>query len=155
MTALAWTSSNCKWQNRPLVREGVPHDKTLKCLTVIRMWSRAPDGCLTPWQADRLTVGRNITLTLTFLTKRIESRESAVRSWEIVPSEIFADSRPWWRTGRRSSPTVVTRWVATLNILWDRRQPARTWSRKHRNVHCFRILPSSAVKTVTGNTSLS
>jgi hypothetical protein len=28
-------------------------------------WSRVPDGCLTPRQTGRLTVGRNITLTLT------------------------------------------------------------------------------------------
>jgi hypothetical protein len=28
-------------------------------------WSRAPDGCLTPRQTGRLTVGHNITLTLT------------------------------------------------------------------------------------------
>jgi hypothetical protein len=29
-------------------------------------WSRVPDGCLTPGRTGRLTVGRNITLTLTF-----------------------------------------------------------------------------------------
>jgi hypothetical protein len=27
-------------------------------------WSRVPDGCLTPGRTGRLTVGRNITLTL-------------------------------------------------------------------------------------------
>jgi hypothetical protein len=30
-------------------------------------WSRVPDGCLTPGRTGRLTVGRNLTLTLTFL----------------------------------------------------------------------------------------
>jgi hypothetical protein len=29
-------------------------------------WSRVPDGCLTPGRTGRLTVGHNITLTLTF-----------------------------------------------------------------------------------------
>jgi hypothetical protein len=28
-------------------------------------WSRVPDGCLTPRRTGRLTVGRNVTLTLT------------------------------------------------------------------------------------------
>jgi hypothetical protein len=32
MTALARTSSNCKWQTRPLVRESVPHQQTRNCL---------------------------------------------------------------------------------------------------------------------------
>jgi hypothetical protein len=31
-------------------------------------WSWVPDGCLTPRQTGRLTVGRNITLTLTLVT---------------------------------------------------------------------------------------
>jgi hypothetical protein len=48
MTALARASSNCKRQTRPLIREG------------------APNGCFVPRQTGRLTVGRNITLTLTF-----------------------------------------------------------------------------------------
>jgi hypothetical protein len=30
-----------------------------------KIWSRVPDGGLTPGQYGRLTVGRNITLTLT------------------------------------------------------------------------------------------
>jgi hypothetical protein len=38
--------------------------------------------------------------------------------------------------------------------VWDGRQPARTWVQKQRNVHCWKPLPSSAVKTVTENTSL-
>jgi hypothetical protein len=36
----------------------------------------------------------------------------------------------------------------------DDRQPARTWARKQGNVHCWKPLPSSTVKTVTENTSL-
>jgi hypothetical protein len=30
------------------------------------MWSRVPEECLTPRQTGRMTVGRNITLNLTF-----------------------------------------------------------------------------------------
>jgi hypothetical protein len=71
MTAIARTSNSCK-QTRPLVREGAPHQETRNCLTVIIIWSWAPGRCLTPEQTGRLTVGSNVTLTLTFV---------AVRSW--------------------------------------------------------------------------
>jgi hypothetical protein len=54
-----------KGQTRPLVREGAPHQQNRNCLTVIKIWSYAPDGCLTPRQTGRLTVGRNITHSLT------------------------------------------------------------------------------------------
>jgi hypothetical protein len=37
-------------------------------------WSRVPDGCLTPGRTDRLTVGRNITLTLTSAQLEISSQ---------------------------------------------------------------------------------
>jgi hypothetical protein len=60
MTALARTSSNFKRQTRPLVREGVPHQHTRNCLTVIKIWLQAPDGCFIPRQTGRLTIGRNI-----------------------------------------------------------------------------------------------
>jgi hypothetical protein len=39
MTALARTSSNCKRQTRPLVRESAPYRQTRNCLTVIKIWS--------------------------------------------------------------------------------------------------------------------
>jgi hypothetical protein len=65
MTALASTNSSCLGQNRPLVREGVPHQQIRDGLTVIKIWSWAPDGSLTPRQTGRLTVGSNITLTST------------------------------------------------------------------------------------------
>jgi hypothetical protein len=53
-----------KRQTCPLVRGGVPRQQTRNCVTVIKICSWAPDGCLTPRQTDRLTVGSNITLTL-------------------------------------------------------------------------------------------
>jgi hypothetical protein len=39
MTALARSSSNCKRQTRPLVRECAPHQQTHNCLTVIKIRS--------------------------------------------------------------------------------------------------------------------
>jgi hypothetical protein len=39
MTALARTSSNCKWQTRSLVRESALHQQTRNCLTVTKIWS--------------------------------------------------------------------------------------------------------------------
>jgi hypothetical protein len=41
-----------------------PHQQTRNCLTVIKIWSWALDGCLAPRQTDRLSVGRNIILNL-------------------------------------------------------------------------------------------
>jgi hypothetical protein len=37
--ALTRTSSNCKRQTRPLVKESAPHQQTPKCLTVIKIWT--------------------------------------------------------------------------------------------------------------------
>jgi hypothetical protein len=34
-------------------------------------------------------------------------------------------------------------------LMWDGRQPARTRAQEQRNAHCWKPLPSSAVKTVT------
>jgi hypothetical protein len=46
-----------------------PHKQTRNCQKRIREngknWSRVPDGCLIPRRTGRLTVGRNIILTLT------------------------------------------------------------------------------------------
>jgi hypothetical protein len=33
------TSSNCKRQTRPLVREGAPNQQTRNCQTIIKIWS--------------------------------------------------------------------------------------------------------------------
>jgi hypothetical protein len=64
MTALARTSSNCKRETRPLVRESAPHQQTHNCLAIIKIWLWAPDGCFIPRETGRLTVGRNIRLRL-------------------------------------------------------------------------------------------
>jgi hypothetical protein len=34
-------------------------------------------------------------------------------------------------------------------LVWDGRQPARTWVREHRNVHCWKKLPKCAINSVT------
>jgi hypothetical protein len=64
---LTMSDKNWKLQTRLLVREGAPHQHLRKCLKIIKErkeknWSRVPDGCLTPRQTGRLTVGRNVTL---------------------------------------------------------------------------------------------
>jgi hypothetical protein len=40
------TAESGKWQTRPLVRESAPYQQACNCLTVIKIWSYAPDGCL-------------------------------------------------------------------------------------------------------------
>jgi hypothetical protein len=65
MSALERARSNCKRQTRPLVRQGASHQQTSNYLTVIKIWSWAPDECFIPRQTGRQTVGRNMTLTLT------------------------------------------------------------------------------------------
>jgi hypothetical protein len=64
MIAQARFSSNCKLWIRPLVREGVLYQQTRNCLILISTLSLARDECLRAKQTDRLTVGRDITLTL-------------------------------------------------------------------------------------------
>jgi hypothetical protein len=63
--ALMRPSSNYKLQTCPHVREGVP--QACNCMTAIKICSWAPGGCLTPRQTGQLTVGCNITLTLTLM----------------------------------------------------------------------------------------
>jgi hypothetical protein len=62
-------SRNSNLQNRPLAREGAPHQQTHMAKDKLRKEENSswvPDGCLTPRRAGRLTVGRNILLALTF-----------------------------------------------------------------------------------------
>jgi hypothetical protein len=81
MTALVGTGSSCKWQTRPLIREGMPHQQTCNCLAIIKVWSWAPDGCLTPRQTGRLAVGGNIILNLTCVS---QLRVAVVKSEKLV-----------------------------------------------------------------------
>jgi hypothetical protein len=68
MTALASTSSNCKQQIRSSIKEGTPPPPPSNLqLTAVAIWSWALDGCSTPIQSGRLTVGRNKALTLTLI----------------------------------------------------------------------------------------
>jgi hypothetical protein len=52
------------------------------CLIVIKIWSWAPDGCLTQRQTGRLTVDCNVTSTLTsfWIPKKLVLSEVGVRS---------------------------------------------------------------------------
>jgi hypothetical protein len=75
MTALARTRNSCKRQTCHLVREGAPHQQPRTCVTIIKIWSWAQDGCLIPRQTGRETVERNITPTSTYL-KIVNSNKS-------------------------------------------------------------------------------
>jgi predicted alpha/beta hydrolase len=59
------TSSICKRQSRTFFIESAPYEHIRNCLTVIQIWSRAPDVCLTARQTGRLIIGRIIALTWT------------------------------------------------------------------------------------------
>jgi hypothetical protein len=65
-TRLARTSSIYKRQSRPLVWEGASQNQDRKCQRVIYL-VMSPKWCWTPRITDWLTVGRNVTLTLTWL----------------------------------------------------------------------------------------
>jgi hypothetical protein len=93
MTALERTSSNCKRQTRPLVREGAPLQRTRNYLTVIKMWSWGPVQGLAPRQTGRLTAGRNITLTLVAEARDSSGthRKENVGRWKPLPSNDSED----------------------------------------------------------------
>jgi hypothetical protein len=98
---------NWKLQTRLLVREGSPHQQTRNCLKIIERegkdWSRVPNGCLTPGQTGRLTVGRNITLTLIYRVVAPSMNESSeIRTRPCSPHEIVSVSRD----NRMLCPTV-------------------------------------------------
>jgi hypothetical protein len=80
-SGLSRTSSSCKRQTRPLVREGVSHQQTYNCLTVITIWPWATDGCLIPRDTGRLTIGRNITLALMLTSSQSRVVEIELESW--------------------------------------------------------------------------
>jgi hypothetical protein len=109
MTAVTRASSNCKRQNRPVVREGAPHPQTRNCLTVIKIWSWAPDGCLTARQTGRLTVGRNITLRV---DENFNSSANFIRtlqyqiSWRFVQrfSSFYTQTHGQTHTPKLMSP---------------------------------------------------
>jgi hypothetical protein len=64
MTALARTSSNCKRQSSPFVRERARHQQNRNGLIVTKIWPWAQDGGLTTVQTGRVTIGRNTSITL-------------------------------------------------------------------------------------------
>jgi hypothetical protein len=105
VTSRRVSCSKCKGQTRPLAREGAPHRQTRNCLTVIKIWSWAPDGCLKPRQTGRLTVRRNITL-ISDLTLRVDSwsnelvvRESPAGKKVSTEAEDIVEIRPQATTG--------------------------------------------------------
>jgi hypothetical protein len=65
-TALESTSSNCKGQTRPSIRDGVPHPETPNCLLVTMMCAWAQNRDIRPRQIGPMTSGRNMTQSLIF-----------------------------------------------------------------------------------------
>jgi hypothetical protein len=82
MTALPSTSSSCKRHTRLLVRQSAPHQEIRNCLTAIKIWPYAPDGCFIPRQTGRLTVGLNIRLRLKIGNPGVLS-EQLVERWSL------------------------------------------------------------------------
>jgi hypothetical protein len=106
MIALARASSSCKRQTCPLIRERAPHQQTRNRLTVIKIWSWAPDGCLTPRQTGRLIVGRNITLT----------QLSQLRVITVVRIEkLIAEIGTFQKSRGRGTSTVGSHYQATAS----------------------------------------
>jgi hypothetical protein len=111
MTVLARCITNYKRQTRPLVREDAPHQQTRNCLRAIKSWSRASDGCLTPRQTGRLTVGRNATDFFIFFEREREgtlhniydSKGSVAKdnlwSWSL---KVLGTKRNWLAVNRQS-----------------------------------------------------
>jgi hypothetical protein len=66
-----------KLQTRPLVRKGATKQQTLNSLKKIsrrkKNCSRVPDGCPTPRQAGRQTIGRKLTSTSTSPRRTVET----------------------------------------------------------------------------------
>jgi hypothetical protein len=79
-----------------------PQEQTHNCLTVIKICSLAPDGCFTPRQACRLTVGRNATLTLI-------SRDEVTGSWRKLHNEELHNLY--------SSPSII-RMIKSRRMGW-------------------------------------
>jgi hypothetical protein len=96
-----------KLQTRPLVREGAPHQQIRTCPKTIKKnkknnWSQFPDGCLTPRHTGRLTVGRNITLTLKYNV----SNPAPGPPYPWGYPQIW-DSKIWSRVLRDSDPRIT------------------------------------------------
>jgi hypothetical protein len=78
------TSSNCKGQTRPLVKESAPHKQTRNCVRVIKVWLLASDGCFIPRQTSRLTVGPNVRLWVTSSTPMVPNMATCGASSEVM-----------------------------------------------------------------------
>jgi hypothetical protein len=70
-------------------------------------WSRVPDGCLTPRKTGRLIVGRNITLTLTWLWQ-----VSVVKSGHESCGTRARESLHWL------DPAAVVNYAPVLSSYW-------------------------------------
>jgi hypothetical protein len=79
------------------------------------------------------------------------SREDRSQEWLLANSSSSLTDRP-----KPVSLETVLRRRSYQNrrFVWDGRQPARTGALEQRNVRSWKTLPSSALNTLTGNTTL-
>jgi hypothetical protein len=107
MIVLARVSSSCKRQTRPVVREGAPHQQTRNCLTVIKIWSWAPDGCFISRETGRLNcLSWHKTETQTALLRRPSSA---------IGIPYFNSSTPWLLVRKRTTLTERLPLVGEVN----------------------------------------
>jgi hypothetical protein len=125
MTALTRSSSSCKRHAHPLVREDVPHQQTLNYLTVIKIWSWTQDGGLTPGQTGRLTIGRKVTMTLTWETDR-PIRSQLVESRQFEQSVNGREHWSWgiYIYGTRNQETALEDKLSKLYVLYSEKYSA-------------------------------
>jgi hypothetical protein len=79
-------------------RGGAPHRRARDCLTVVKVWSWAPDVCFDPGRTGRVTVSRNMRLDST--SSRLHGNEYERRKWRhcwcwwfvFGPPRIYATS---------------------------------------------------------------
>jgi hypothetical protein len=96
------------------------------------MWSWAPDGCLTSRQTGWLTVGRNITLTLTLTWDLVSQIEG---QWPVVrPPSLPSYRRLHLKKNRSLERTRIWSWVQTGSEIKNdstgegqKQLPDRTW----------------------------
>jgi hypothetical protein len=80
---------------------GALHRRARDCLTVVEVWSWAPDGCFVPRRTDRLDVGRNM---------RLDSTSSRMRD-TVVGGVLYSVYFEFMRQGIVQWPSRAWRWV--------------------------------------------
>jgi hypothetical protein len=119
-----------KKQTRPLVREGARHQEARNCLIVLKIWSEASYRYLTPRQTGRLTVGRNLTLSLSWSSwvPKFQENSSVARSRRIEPRE-------WGYSGVQRSATETRELELGVQKLYNKVWEWELSQLSLRNIH--------------------